>query len=118
MRYALVDHGVAVQVIGVNPFTVIAESYAQKFIECPEEVECDWLLTNGVWTPPPAPTDLQIAAEVRAMRNSIIASTDWTQAADVPQAVKDRYTTYRQALRDVPQQAGFPSEVTWPTKPE
>jgi len=26
--------------------------------------------------------------------------------------------TYRQALRDVPQQAGFPDDVTWPMKPE
>jgi hypothetical protein len=117
MRYALVDQGVAVQVLRVNPFTVIAESYAKQFIECPDEVECDWRLTDGVWTAPPAPTDEQVAAEVRGMRNLIIASTDWTQAADVPQAVKDKYTAYRQALRDVPAQVGFPRAINWPVAP-
>lgn len=118
MKYALVDNGIAVQVIGVDPFTVINESYARLFIQCPDEVQCNWRLTDGVWTRPPGPTNAQIAAEVRSMRDSILASTDWTQMGDVPQAVKDKYTTYRQALRDVPQQAGFPREVTWPTKPE
>ena len=58
------------------------------------------------------------SAKVREERNEKLAATDWTQASDVPQSVKDSYAPYRQALRDVPQQAGFPSEVTWPTKPE
>lgn len=55
---------------------------------------------------------------IRQERNSLLAATDWTQAADVPQAVKDKYAMYRQALRDVPQQPGFPDNITWPTKPE
>jgi hypothetical protein len=55
--------------------------------------------------------------EIRQKRNTLLASSDWTQAADVPQAIKDAWATYRQALRDVPQQAGFPANVTWPTKP-
>jgi len=118
MRYALVDNNIAVQVIGVNPFTVIAEEFAKKFIECPDNVQCNWRLIDGVWTAPPAPTEAQIASEVRAMRDAILATTDWTQMPDVPQATKDKYITYRQALRDVPSQAGFPLNVAWPTKPE
>jgi hypothetical protein len=54
---------------------------------------------------------------VRQQRNSLLASSDWTQAGDVPQAIKDVWAVYRQALRDVPQQAGFPTNITWPTKP-
>ena len=54
---------------------------------------------------------------IRQQRNALLASSDWTQAADVPQATKDAWATYRQALRDVPQQAGFPENVTWPQKP-
>ena len=70
------------------------------------------------YTPPPPPTEEEIAEGVRRERNSRLAATDWTQAADVPQATKDLWAPYRQALRDVPQQAGFPMNVVWPTKPE
>jgi hypothetical protein len=54
---------------------------------------------------------------IRQERNALLASSDWTQAGDVPQATKDAWAIYRQALRDIPQQAGFPTNVTWPTKP-
>lgn len=57
------------------------------------------------------------AAEIRAERNTKLAATDWTQTADVPQSVKDSYAPYRQALRDVPSQSGFPNEIVWPTQP-
>lgn len=53
----------------------------------------------------------------REDRNRLLAETDWTQAADVPQATKDKWAPYRQALRDIPQQAGFPITITWPVKP-
>lgn len=54
----------------------------------------------------------------REARNRLLAETDWTQGEDVPPAIKDTYTEYRQALRDVPEQDGFPNEIIWPTKPE
>jgi len=57
------------------------------------------------------------AAEVREQRNKKLTATDWTQTADVPQAVKDSYVAYRQALRDVTAQSGFPNEITWPVAP-
>lgn len=61
----------------------------------------------------------------REHRNELLKESDWSQGADVPQATKDAWATYRQALRDIPQD--FPdativdgrlSGVTWPTKPE
>ena len=64
-----------------------------------------------------AGADSRKAAEVRAERNTKLSATDWTQAADVPQAVKDSYVSYRQALRDVPNQSGFPNEIVWPDAP-
>ena len=57
------------------------------------------------------------ATEVRTERTSKLAATDWSQAVDTPQGTKDKYATYRQALRDVPSQAGFPWTITWPTQP-
>jgi hypothetical protein len=54
----------------------------------------------------------------RESRDQLLAQTDWTQTVDVPQATKDKWAPYRQALRDVPQQAGFPDNIQWPSKPE
>lgn len=53
--------------------------------------------------------------EVRRIRNDLLTETDWMAAGDrtISQAEKD----YRQALRDVTSQEGFPHNVTWPTKP-
>ena len=61
--------------------------------------------------------DAQQAAGVRANRSRKLADSDWTQVADSP-VDKAVWATYRQALRDVPQQAGFPETIQWPTQPE
>jgi hypothetical protein len=66
---------------------------------------------------PPAPTIEQLAAFARSKRNTLLTETDWTQAADVPQATKDLWTPYRQALRNAPEQAGFPNDIVWPLPP-
>lgn len=53
--------------------------------------------------------------EARALRDELLASTDWTANSDV--TMTEEMTAYRQALRDIPAQDGFPNTVTWPTKP-
>lgn len=60
----------------------------------------------------------QAGDRARAKRNQLLLDTDWTQTPDIPQTVKNKYAAYRQALRDVPQQAGFPDNIQWPVKPE
>jgi len=58
------------------------------------------------------------AAEARSIRNSRLVSSDWTQLADVPEWVDQQaWQTYRQALRDVPQQGQFPNTINWPSEP-
>jgi len=52
---------------------------------------------------------------VRNQRDSLLQQSDVYALAD---RITDAWTTYRQALRDIPSQAGFPFSVTWPTKPE
>ena len=54
--------------------------------------------------------------DVRNQRNALLAETDYMALSDV--TMSDAWTAYRQALRDIPAQDGFPSSVTWPTKPE
>ena len=63
-------------------------------------------------------TELQDAQPMRLLRverNRKLAETDWWGVSD--QTMTQAQTDYRKALRDIPQQSGFPSDVTWPTKP-
>jgi hypothetical protein len=56
------------------------------------------------------------ANEVRQERDRLLEESDWTQLPDTP-VDPAAWTTYRQDLRNVPQQAGFPWNVTWPIPP-
>lgn len=56
------------------------------------------------------------SANVRAERDELLSACDWTQIADAP-VDASAWATYRQALRDVPSQNGFPWDVVWPEKP-
>ena len=89
------------------------------------------VLVDGVWTQTWTQVDKytaeEIAAqnavkednqkqEVRDKRDSLLQMSDWTQLADAP-VDKSTWAIYRQALRDVPAQSGFPWTVTWPDAP-
>lgn len=62
------------------------------------------------------PTTEQLASEARAQRNALLLASDRTQLADAPfdQAA---WALYRQALRDITAQAGFPATINWPVAP-
>ena len=54
--------------------------------------------------------------EARALRNDLLVKSDWTQVADAP-VDQAAWATYRQALRDITTQEGFPETVVWPVAP-
>jgi len=58
----------------------------------------------------------ELADEVRKKRNKLLTESDWTQLVDASLTTKNKETwlVYRQALRNVPQQKGFPHDVVWP----
>ena len=60
--------------------------------------------------------DAEQAANVRRSRTEMLQDCDWTQIADST-ADKATWATYRQQLRDITTQSGFPWTVTWPTQP-
>jgi len=70
-------------------------------------------------TIPPSVMAAVAASDARGKRDGLIASCDWTQIADAPLTADQRaaWVTYRQALRDVPAQAGFPDTIDWPVTP-
>ena len=64
-----------------------------------------------------AAKDAKQAKSVREQRNQKLKDSDWTQVADAP-VDQAAWAAYRQALRDIPSQQGFPWDVQWPTQPE
>ena len=56
-----------------------------------------------------------LAVEVRAERNARLAKSDWRASQDV--TMSNEWRTYRQALRDITKQEGFPETVNWPVAP-
>jgi hypothetical protein len=60
---------------------------------------------------------LQKAEEIRAARNEELLKTDWTMLSDAPIENLQIWINYRQALRDVTKQIGFPWDVVFPEKP-
>jgi hypothetical protein len=87
------------------------------------------ILVNNIWTvgwtvramgaQEQADATMQKTKSVRADRDQLLANTDWRilksyENGGLEQSV---WVSYRQALRDVPAQAGFPWNVTWPTEP-
>ena len=65
--------------------------------------------------------DVAVSAEASSLeakqkRLELLTQTDWWATSD--RTMTAEQTAYRQALRDITAQAGFPTDITWPTKPE
>lgn len=78
----------------------------------PEE-EAEWDARQAEWA---TGANDRAAAEIRTERDAKLTESDWTQVVDAP-VDQAAWATYRQALRDIPEQAGFPNEVNWPIEP-
>ena len=74
-------------------------------------------LKNGVWVEDTQKKITTLEREYRSERDRLLKISDWTQVPDSP-VDQQPWADYRQALRDVPQQTGFPTDINWPTKPE
>lgn len=59
------------------------------------------------------------SVDARAHRDALLLACDWviTRAFELGQAVPATWSAYRQSLRDLPQQPGFPAAIDWPTSP-
>lgn len=57
------------------------------------------------------------ADEVRSQRNNKLTRCDWTQVLDA-QVDRAAWANYRQQLRDIPDQSGFPFNINWPQEPQ
>jgi hypothetical protein len=92
----------------------------QKVVPCDPYIEDGWAYTVAVEdkTEEELDADTQSqASKVRADRNRRLAECDWTQVLDAP-VDRTVWAAYREALRNLPAQEGFPHNVIWPNKPE
>ena len=134
MKYARIQNTYAVDVRSDSPEGCYTPNIVAEFVEVPDEVMDGWILTNGTWAAPViytpsaeelgaraeaqlAATKEALSASVRIERNAKLAASDWTQISDST-ADKAAWAIYRQALRDISAQEGFPATVAWPTQPE
>ena len=69
------------------------------------------VLDTEMSAPPPVTPE-----EARSKRNQLLTASDWTQVADAP-VDQAAWATYRQELRDITSQEGFPEAITWPVAP-
>lgn len=110
---------------GVQPVT---EEPAPTFNEATEQAEqAEPALINGswlvAWVISAASSEEQEqrrtkkALEVRLFRDTGLKGCDFTQLLDSADDTKAKWSDFRQLLRDVPQQTGFPWNVTWPIPP-
>lgn len=113
MRAHIVENGVV-----VNTIVVDSLDFLPNLVSAEDGGSIGDRYENGQFVTPVIEIDTAVlAAQVRAQRNALLSASDWTQMVDVP-VDKTVWATYRQALRDVPSQQGFPWDVQWPTQPE
>jgi hypothetical protein len=92
----------------------------QVLVSTAPYVEGDWVYTvevRDMTEEELAAHTASKAAQVRSDRNRRLAECDWTQGKDIPASISDPWAAYRQELREVPDQEGFPWDVTWPEQP-
>lgn len=100
-----------------KPFDPITQN---AVVVKPVFVDGKWVQTWNIT--PASATEVEqrlnsLASDIRETRKSLLTQTDWTQVSDTP-VDKAVWAIYRQALRDITAQSGFPTNVTWPIKPE
>ena len=76
------------------------------------EEEAAWDAMEADWA---SEADNRTANKIRTQRNEKLSATDWRASSDL--TLSTEWSTYRQALRDVPAQSGFPNDITWPEEP-
>ena len=97
---------------GKRHYTICIEGKTINVLYTEEEE----LLRNSEEQEYAASANDRAAAKIRTERDAKLTESDWTQVADAP-VDQAAWATYRQALRDIPDQAGFPNNINWLTEP-
>lgn len=110
MRAHQIENGIVINTIVVDSFDVLP-----NLIDAENGGAIGDLWDGRSFSKPPKDIPAE-EAKIRTLRNNLLDASDWTQINDST-ADKAAWATYRQALRDIPAQAGFPFTIEWPTSP-
>ncbi len=112
MRAHLIVDGVVTNTIEVDSL-----DFMPGLVEATEG-GIGWLYDGKTFSAPPVPqvSEAKQANSVRVLRTEKLKECDWTQVIDAP-VNQEEWATYRQALRDITTQEGFPTTIVWPDKP-
>lgn len=93
----------------------IIDAYPEGTVKVPLRPLGDFNWDGTKWVE--ADEDIDVAAQrERAKRDLLLAETDWMALSDV--TMTPEQAKYRQSLRDVPSQKGFPKKIRWPSLPQ
>lgn len=123
MKYAIINgNAILANIIVAEPDFI--ESIRSEWAEIIELTDHPAANIGDTWDgtsfSKPAPDLEALATSVRQQRNTLLAESDWTQLADSPLDADGKlaWALYRESLRMIPQQEGFPEAVNWPPKPQ
>ena len=90
--------------------------YSQTYRDGIECIKGKWYTKYSIRQQDKEPIDEQRAEGIRMRRDNLIKESDWRAVSD--RELEPEWKEYRQALRDISNQKGFPHEVKWPTDPD
>ena len=92
------------------------EPYSYTYRDGVECINGKWFTKYSIRERDKAPIDKQHEENIRRQRDTFIKESDWRAVSD--RELEPEWKEYRQALRDITKQEGFPHDVKWPTDPD
>jgi hypothetical protein len=112
MRYAVIENNIVVN------FAESESALESNWILCDETVRIGHTRNaDGTYTAPPLNPEVYRAERNRQLQEVDVIAGNALRWGELTAEKQQEWANYRQALLDVPQQAGFPENITWPTKP-
>ena len=90
--------------------------YSQTYRDGIEKIGDKWYTKYSIRQQDKEPIDKQYAENIRNRRDILIKESDWRAVSD--RKLEPEWKEYRQALRDITKQEGFPHDVEWPVDPD
>ena len=90
--------------------------YSYTYRDGVEQINGKWYTKYSIGQQDKEPIDKQYADNIRNRRDNLIKESDWRAVSD--RKLEPEWKEYRQALRDITKQEGFPHDVKWPTDPD
>ena len=107
------DFGIDLLFEGATP--VCPAPYSYTYRDGVEEIDGKWFTKYSLGTYDKKEVDDRVAYNIRNQRDNLIKESDWRAVSD--REIEPEWKEYRQALRDISKQKGFPHQVKWPEVP-